>query len=269
MATATGGYSAYPTWFYLRSECYELSTSITTNTSVVRQDTYMDFYQSGSTYTDNTIFMQINGVGTNNGTANYYSGVNGTVTYISTQDVTVTHDANGSKTVGFGASDTTNFFGSASTSGSLALTDFNYAPGTPASCAAVVTGLSAVVTSGASTSYAIAGTVSYYVQNSSSSDGGVTWGAWSTAVIMTAKQYTYTLTGGLTYRFRVYATNTAGDGNSGYKVSSNYFLSSGGKVYRSGAWVRTAVAAKRWNGTAWVDLTIAKRFDGTAWVNLT
>jgi hypothetical protein len=27
--------------------------------------------------------------------------------------------------------------------------------------------------------------------------------------------------------------------------------------------------AKRWNGTAWVDLTLAKRWNGTAWVDMT
>jgi hypothetical protein len=31
--------------------------------------------------------------------------------------------------------------------------------------------------------------------------------------------------------------------------------------------VATATA-KRWNGSAWVDLTIAKRWSGSAWVDL-
>lgn len=96
-----------------------------------------------------------------------------------------------------------------------------------------------------------------------SADDGVTWG---TAQAMTSQSVSLTaLTGGATYKFRVYSTNEMG--NSGFTTSASVFIPSGGRRWNGTALVPTTLA-KRWNGTAWVDLTIAKRWNGTSWVDL-
>ena len=117
-----------------------------------------------------------------------------------------------------------------------------------------------------------AGTPTYYVASSASSDGGATWGAFSSYITIPGNglSYTYTLGSlpqGLTYRFRMYASNS--DGNSGETISaSSVFLPAGGRRWTGSAWASTQTA-RRWNGSSWVNLTTAKRWNGSSWVNLT
>jgi hypothetical protein len=149
-------------------------------------------------------------------------------------------------------------------SASTGTTDFLRPPLTPSSCSAVVTGNSVNVTAGTATSYI--NPTNYYVSYASSTNGGSTFSSYSAESTMSSLQYTYSsLTLGLTYRFRVRATNP--EGTSGYATSGNYFLVAGGKRWNGSGWVRTLTATKRWDGSAWVNMTIFKRWDGTAWVD--
>lgn len=143
--------------------------------------------------------------------------------------------------------------------------DYVRLPSAPSSVSASATGPTVVVTSGEASTPGPAIT-GYFVSYASSSNGGATFGSWSSESTMTNRSFTYTLTPGLTYKFRVRAQN--GDGFSGYTESSSLFLAAGGKRFTVSDWALTVTAAKRFNGTAWVDLTTAKRFNGTDWVNL-
>lgn len=119
-----------------------------------------------------------------------------------------------------------------------------------------------------------AGTATYYISSRSSSDGGSTWGSWSsyTTIPSNARTYTYSagsLTYGLTYQFRMYASNS--DGSSAATTSnspSTVFLPAGGKRFDGSTWNPTGTA-KRFDGTNWNTLTVAKRFNGTSWVDMT
>jgi hypothetical protein len=116
-----------------------------------------------------------------------------------------------------------------------------------------------------------AGTPTYHVAWSSSSDGGATWGDWSayTAISGNARSFTFTfgtLPPGVTYRFRMFASNS--DGNSAATVSGNtVFLPAGGKRWDGSAW-QVTTTAKRWTGSTWTDIQTAKRWSGSAWVDL-
>jgi hypothetical protein len=90
--------------------------------------------------------------------------------------------------------------------------------------------------------------------------------SWSTVVQTSDTNYVFNaLPGGLTYLFRIHASNSAG---SGEYVTDTIFVSAGGRRWNGSAFIPTTIA-RRWNGSAWVDLTIAKRWNGTAWVDLT
>lgn len=116
-----------------------------------------------------------------------------------------------------------------------------------------------------------AGTATYYVGYRASSDLGATWGGWSsyTTIPANARTYTYaagTLTYGLTYQFRMYASNSDGS-SAATSTTVNTFLPAGGKRFDGSAWNPTSIA-KRFDGTNWNTLTIAKRHNGTGWVDL-
>jgi len=118
-----------------------------------------------------------------------------------------------------------------------------------------------------------AGTATYYIGQRSSSDGGATWGAWSSYITIPSngRSYTYTagsLTFGLTYQFRMYASNS--DGSSAATTSNSpasIFLPAGGKRFNGSTWNATGTA-QRFDGTTWITLAPAKRFNGTSWVDL-
>jgi hypothetical protein len=117
-----------------------------------------------------------------------------------------------------------------------------------------------------------AGTPTYYVGWSSSADLGATWGDWSayTTIPSNGRSYTYvlgTLQAGLTYRFRMYASNT--DGSSAATISTlTVFLPAGAKRFDGTEWKQGTIA-NIFTATGWKPITTAKRFDGTNWVNLT
>lgn len=132
-------------------------------------------------------------------------------------------------------------------------------PSVPISISASRSGRNVTVTVGPSATNGGATISGYYVQ--SSTDGTT----WTTAAATTGGSYTYTsLTPGLTYMFRAYATNSTGNSAT---TSTTVFVPAGGKRFDGSIWTSTSTA-KRFDGTNWVDLTIAKRYDGTNWVDL-
>lgn len=148
--------------------------------------------------------------------------------------------------------------GGTSASGSYSIPN---TPSAPTITVSAPSGKALTVTAGVSADNG-ATVTGYFVQ--ASPDNGATWG---TAQAMTSRSFSYTaLTGGATYKFRVYSTNEMG--NSGLTTSASVFIPSGGRRWNGTALIPTTLA-KRWTGTAWVDLTIAKRWTGTAWVDLT
>jgi hypothetical protein len=267
MATFTDDFSGRPACI-LYLVVNETSTSIANNNSVVTWSLYvvgnnasfgLDF---SSTYS-----VTINGVNYQ-GTWNYDFRSNNT-RVLDGNTLTVAHNADGSKTISASGSATDNAgnLGSASTSGTLALDDFNFTPGAPTSfTASNVPGTGIVTNWAASFSYKTP--VTYYLSYRSSTDGGSTWGAYSGESTTTNLTYTFAgLTRGLTYQLRIRAYNGF-DNFSGYASNQPIvFVPAGGKRWNGSAWVSTATA-KRWNGSAWTDLTIAKRWNGTTWVDL-
>lgn len=270
IAYASGTFSTYPSLLTYIISAEEVATNIGNNTSTVRVKAFVQFTgSSASSYS-------VSG-STSAGSWNYgymsFSGA-GTIEVFST-DITVGHATNGSGSYSFSGSATSGGWGSASTgTGVLTLQDFDRSAGTPASCSATLSGGVFTVAIGVSTSYITP--FNYYTSYASSSDGGVTYGVWSSesaAIPSTTSplQTTYSgLTPGLTYKFRVRAYNGV-DNYSAYKESSPVFMTAGGKRRTtSNTWVLTATAAKRRNAgnTANDNLTTAKRFNGTSWVSL-
>jgi hypothetical protein len=268
MATFTDDFSGRPACI-LYLVVNEGSRNIVANTSVVSWSLYvvgnnaswgLDF---SSTYS-----VSINGV-PYSGNWNYDFRSNNT-RVLDGNSLTVAHNANGSKTISASATATDNAgsLGSASTSGSLVLIDFDFTAGVPTSFTAVnVPGTGIVANWVASVSYKTP--VTYYLSYRSSSDGGSTWGSWSAESSTTNLTYTYGgLTPGLTYQLRIRAYNGF-DNYSAYAANQpTVFLTSGGKRWNGTNWALTSAEAKRWNGSAWITLTTTKRFDGTNWVNL-
>lgn len=62
--------------------------------------------------------------------------------------------------------------------------------------------------------------------------------------------------------FSLVLQQRAGQANSG---SGNHYMTM--KRWDGGAYVDLTVA-KRWDGSAWVDLTIARRWDGSNWIDI-
>jgi hypothetical protein len=279
MASYTGGGDGrgYSITLYMD----ELSTDPAANTSYVHVYAYLNAsYQYFANWTGSGS-LQVNGT-----VVQYYGGkysMPGTNSSIQIGDWygTVGHqNTNGTGTIYVysdfsipgGASYTPN---SPSAGYTFGLSDLNRSAGTPASCSATLAGGVFTVAIGAATSYI--NPFNYYTSYASSSDGGVTYGTWSsdsTAIPSTTSPLVKTysgLTPGLTYKFRVRAYNGV-DSYSAYKESSPVFMTAGGKRYTSSnTWVLTATAAKvkRSTGTGYVPVTTAKRFDGYSWVNLT
>lgn len=191
---------------------------------------------------------------------------------IHTHSVTFTHDGNGYR----GQVGTSGSFngGGGNAPGQLNVTGSTYSaidyvrlPSAPSSVTAVSVGPVITVSAGEASTPGPTITA-YKVSYASSTNGGATWSDWSGEQNMTNRVYSYnSLTPGLTYKFRVRATNS--DGNGPFTESNTLFLTAGGKRYTGANWALTAAAAKRFNGTSFVSLTKAKRYtDAGTWVNL-
>jgi len=272
LASVSGAFSSYPSLLRLRVECYQISTNIAANTSVIRADAYIDFSGGSATSYGNTVNITINGnTGSWNIGTQSYSG-SGPRLVVGGYDITIPHNSDGSASINFSGSASTGGWGSASTgSGTLSspseITDFDFTAGLPTSVNASFTaGVGINVTWGASTSYKTP--VTYYISYASSTNGGSTFGSWSSEVNTTNLSYLYSsLTAGLTYKFRVRAYNGYDNYSSHVETASPVFLASGGKRYTSSnTWVQNTTD-KRWNGSAWVSKTINRRYNGTSWVD--
>jgi hypothetical protein len=255
-------------------DIYE-TVNIAANTSNIRGVLTLAHYGSGSPFNNNASSASMSIGGSSWGWSGGYNLPGNSSMTLIDQTVTVGHNANGSGSVGVsGAFDGNGNFpiGDGSVSGTYTMFDIDRSAGAPSSCVATVSGGVFTVAIGAATSYITP--FNYYVSYASSSNGGVTYGSWSSertvASTTSPLATTYSgLTPGLTYKFRVRAYNGV-DNYSGYVESAPVFLVAGGKRFDAGAnnWALTATAAKRWNGSSFVNLTTLKRFDGTNWVNL-
>lgn len=244
------------------------------NQSTVAANLYLDT-TFGSSWFGTSISGNIN-IGGNVSTFSRSSGGSSSgssSTLIHSHSVTFTHNAQGER----GAVGTSGAFGPGSNVPSLSVggttyggINYSLAPAAPSTVSVTLnTGKSITVESNAVSSPA--GTPTYYVAYQSSSDNGATWGAWSSYLTIpsNARSYTYAfgaLPPGLTYRFRMYASNVDGDSPATVSASS-VFLPAGGKRWNGSAWVVTTTA-KRWTGSVWTDVQVAKRWNGSAWVDL-
>ena len=269
MASTSGTFSTYPSLLTYIVTADEVSTNIAANTSQVRVKAYIQF--TGSSASSSGGSGSTSGGGWSRGFTSF--GGAGTIEVFS-NDVTVGHNPDGTGSYNFSGSASMSGWGSASTgTGTLGLENFVFTAGQPGiMTAAAVTGVSGRIDSswGASTSYITP--VTYYHSYRSSTNGGVSYGSWSGETTTTTLSASYTsLTPGLTYQFRVRATNGQ-DGYSAYRESNTVFLVAGGKRYFGPNpvtdWALTAAQAKRWSGSAWVSLGTLKRWDGSNWINL-
>jgi hypothetical protein len=257
--------------------CYELSTSPSSNTSVMRADVYVNADSGWPITVDSTSFTAyINGVPKtwSFGRKTFGGGVD---TYIGTHDVTVGHDVNGAGSASFRATHTGTFGGSSDTgTGSAPMTDFVRLPTAPASCTAVVNvNKTVTVTSGTATNYG--SSPIYRAQVANSGDNYASWknsaGTLDGNDTMTNRVFTYSsLTPGLSYRFRTFVVDTEGTGPTTQSI--NYFIPSGGKRYDTvtGTFVPTQTAKRYDTSTSsWITINTAKRYDSSLaqWVNLT
>lgn len=275
MTTFSSNFSNTDRPFRLDFAVSEQSTSISSNTSTVSWSITMVQTGSWNSYNSSGPSWSVNIDGqtwSGNFTydfANYDSLTIATGVTTDPGKSAIGHNADGSKTITVSSSVNAGYPpGSASTSNSFALTNFDFTAGNPTSFGAnYVAGTGVICTWAASVSYKTP--VTYYLSYRSSSDGGATWGGWSGESTTTNLTYTYTgLTPGLTYQFRIRAYNGY-DNYSGYAAEyPTVFLTAGGKRYTGSNWALTAAQAKRWSGSSWVTLTTAKRFDGNGWVNL-
>jgi hypothetical protein len=183
---------------------------------------------------------------------------------------TFTHDANGER----GAVGTAVYFsgsggyspGNLGTGGTTyGAINYDRKPAAPSTVTPVLNSDKSIsVTSNAVSSPA--GTATYYVAYSS--NGGSTWSS-DITIGGNARTYSFapgSLTYGLTYKFRMKASNS--DGTSAYTTTTtDTFLPAGGKRFDGSTWNATGTA-KRFDGTSWITLATAKRFNGTSWVDL-
>lgn len=148
------------------------------------------------------------------------------------------------------------------------LTNFDRKPAAPSSVTPTLNADRTItVTSNAVSSPA--STAQYFIRWSQSTNGGASWGAWSSyEALGSSRSKTYAvnaLAPGNTYRWGMYASNS--DGSSAETISTNLFYPSSGKRFDGSNWAQM-LTAKRYNGSAWIDLSTAKRYDGSNWVNL-
>ena len=149
------------------------------------------------------------------------------------------------------------------TSGTLTVPNV---PSAPSTCSvSAPAGRSVTVTSGSAINNGAAIT-GYYAQQSA--DNGTTWknaaGTLNGSDLMTSQAITYSgLTGGATYKFRVFAANEMGSGAT--TTSSSTFVPSGGKRYDdtlpTPAFVNASTASRRNEAnTAWVPIATTKKY---------
>lgn len=253
------------------------SSSQTTNVGANTSTVYVNviaYWTFGSSFINTGPARLDVNIGGNIQTA-YFSTINGSQTSTGSQDLgtyswTFTHDANGYRgAVGTSGRLYNIPFGSpndmTADGGTQPALDYDRRPATPSSVTSVLNANKSItVTSNAVSSPA--GTPTYYVAYSS--NAGSYWSGYTT-IPSNSNAYTYafgSLPLGKSYRFRMYASNS--DGNGGvFTQSTDLFLPAGGKRWTGSAWQATTLG-RRWNGSAWVDLATAKRWNGSAWVDL-
>lgn len=143
--------------------------------------------------------------------------------------------------------------------------DYDRKPGAPASATATLNSDKSitVVAGGASSP---AGAATYYVQYASSSDNGATWTAFGGQQTMSGQSFTWTtLLPGLTYKFRVWATNSDGTGPS--IESNSLLLPSGFKIKTEGGLVHARTVKIKDTDGVWKNVRTFKIKTASGWVN--
>lgn len=142
---------------------------------------------------------------------------------------------------------------------------WNTVPTAPSSISTSLSGTTVTVTRGTSTTTTEGPITSYRIQRRESTNG-VTFGSWSASEAMSSTTFTYTgLTPARYYQFRVFARNNAGD--SVATVSSTVFVAAITRYTTQGVFT-VLTKLKKYDGTAWQNITQAKRWNGTSWVTI-
>lgn len=222
--------------------------------------------------------FQVNGGVVQYWGGNYSMPGNYTTITLGSWEGWIGHDSNGNGTISvFSDFDTANTYSYlpdyVSVSASEGLPNYDRRPAAPSSVTPVLNAdRSITVTSNAVSSPA--STAQYYIQWAQSTNGGSTYGSWSTEEALGATRFkTYAinvLAPGNTYKWRMRASNndtTVNGGYSAYTESAALFYPSSGKRF-DGSTFQQMNTAKRFDGSGWVDLSTAKRFDGTSWITL-
>ena len=135
--------------------------------------------------------------------------------------------------------------------------EWHTVPAAPASITATKAGLRVTVTYTASTDDGGDAIDSYTIQRAEVNGGVVgTWVSHSNSDILTPSK---------TYRFRVYATNSAG--NSQARTSTDILISAYAKRYGASSY-SLVENYYRFNGSSWVPITTFKRFNGSTWEDM-
>lgn len=210
MASASGSFSAYPSFIQLRTDCSIAQSDPANNRSLVQTSIYVVISGGGASTSGGSAVSNTNGAIATDSFGNVSWG-NGSHIVLN-QTVWVSHDANGYLgSVSFAGQAEVNGWGFASNSGTLTgFTNYDRRPATPTFGAITRTVDSVLVNVNATSSPA--GTATYTVTRSENG------GAYSDS--RTGQAVTYSgLTRGTTQRFRATATNT--DGTSAAVTSAD------------------------------------------------
>lgn len=213
MASASGSFSAYPSFIQLRTDCNIAQSDPANNRSLVQTTAYIIISGGGASTSGGTVGSNTNGATANDSIGNVSWG-NGTHIVLN-QTVWVGHDANGYLgSVSFSTLSNVNGWGAATNSGTLTgFTDFDRRPGSPSF--AYVNRSTNSLTVGVNGVSSPAGTPTYYVERRG---GGNDWGDRRTGTSATFSG----LMLGAGYDFRTFASNS--DGDSGFTYSASYTI---------------------------------------------
>ena len=215
MATATGGFSSYPSIVKARVECYIVQHDPGNNRTLVRADAYIDVSGSASSYNIG-ISISVNGNGAS-WSSGYQSYGSGNHLVIAGHDTWVGHGDTGTRgNIGFSISGSSGGWGSASASNELGgFPDYDRRPGNP-SFASIYRSYDDMYVGLNGVSSPASG-LTYYIERSQ--DGGG-WGD------QRASQSTWysNLPFGTTHQFRSLTANADGSNPAGWQYSGVYSI---------------------------------------------
>jgi hypothetical protein len=253
VATYDGAISVNVGSYTLRLTTNETNVNEAANTSAVAWELKI-IRNSGSAFRNDTATswsVSVNGSTVGSGNFSYNFGAYSELVLGSSTTGAITHNDDGSKSVAVsGSISGPGPIYSGTAGGTFTLSDFTRTPLAPASCTVSVSGRNATVTSGVSNATGRPAVTSYQVERTN--NDGTTWSG-TVNTMDGSRQYVYaSLDGGKYYKFRTRAVNSEGAG--AWVESSSTFIPAGGRRWTGTEWLPTTIA-KRWNGSAWVDLS--------------